>query len=609
MLSKRDFVAIVMMMVALLFMFQFSQVVKQQGNNYDVNEFAGESADGEKTDTARLFETLNSESAGKRNNGTVWFVGDRNSGTAMAAEQWSYYRKYKIRYFDDIPEADNSKNVKMIIFDTPSINLDNRTVLVKRLAEKMGSVLVFNGIPDRELINGNKKLRELFGITEIGENTQIEGIQMFEGFLIGGEVILKAQNDEEKKYEDLEMNIPWVKTGLGTKTYMVGLMDEKKVFPYDFPKILWRNYYHGAFVFAVNGDYIDGNMGMGFLDAMTYESERFSLYPVVNANSISVADFPYLSNENNDKMESVYSRDVETMLRDIVWPGFMSMVTRSDMLLSCFFTTKYNYDDPAQPMSAEIPFYLQQMKEINSEAGLSLAFTGDISTDEKIKQDVGFYGQAGTKYEYRLRYSDCIDDEDLKVLKNNGFTSGSISCREMSGNRLLRYLDKNITGQTVTNVASNYSFRDELVFRSVISSLGYSNLLIDMNNVVWPESIDDEWQNYFDRIYSNMTSYWSDSFGFAKTTLSESDLNFRKMYAADFDVETDKEDNNRIIVNMKGTEDAWFVLRTHNAAIGSISHGEYEEIGDYVYLIRLESGQTVIELDDTDDVFRYRNPF
>ena len=39
MVSKRRFFILVMMMFVLLFMFQFTQVVKERGNTYDTNPF------------------------------------------------------------------------------------------------------------------------------------------------------------------------------------------------------------------------------------------------------------------------------------------------------------------------------------------------------------------------------------------------------------------------------------------------------------------------------------------------------------------------------------------------------------------------------------------
>ena len=39
MISRRNFLIILLMMGVLLFMFQFSQLVKENGNDYETNEY------------------------------------------------------------------------------------------------------------------------------------------------------------------------------------------------------------------------------------------------------------------------------------------------------------------------------------------------------------------------------------------------------------------------------------------------------------------------------------------------------------------------------------------------------------------------------------------
>lgn len=41
MISRRNFLIILLMMGVLLFMFQFSQLVKENGNDYETNEYYG----------------------------------------------------------------------------------------------------------------------------------------------------------------------------------------------------------------------------------------------------------------------------------------------------------------------------------------------------------------------------------------------------------------------------------------------------------------------------------------------------------------------------------------------------------------------------------------
>ena len=42
MVSRRNFISIILMMAVLFFMFQFSQVIKIRGNDYNINEYINE---------------------------------------------------------------------------------------------------------------------------------------------------------------------------------------------------------------------------------------------------------------------------------------------------------------------------------------------------------------------------------------------------------------------------------------------------------------------------------------------------------------------------------------------------------------------------------------
>lgn len=69
----------------------------------------------------------------------------------------------------------------------------------------------------------------------VSEKTKLTGVKLFEGLLLGGEVVYETPKEkEEKERQDLQLEIPWYQVGSGTKTYMVGLLDHSK------QKLRWR---------------------------------------------------------------------------------------------------------------------------------------------------------------------------------------------------------------------------------------------------------------------------------------------------------------------------------------------------------------------------------
>ena len=326
MLSRRDFFAIFLMMLTVFFIFQFSLVMKAAGNEYDVNEHVVEVE--LKASDVPVIE------ADKK----VWFIGDINGPVGDAVCQWCTYTRQQLEVFSEIPEPKSITGLEAIVIDPKTVDIKNKTDKILKLTE-LRATLIFGDLPEATYIDSDEELKKLLGITKVVKPAiHVEGVQIFSGFLLGCEMVYAVNKDvpEEKRFEDLDLDIAWYDTGLGTKTYIVGVMDEDLVHPYDFPKMIWRSYYNGTFVYAVNGDYLQGMMGIGFLDSMIYDTKEYYIYPVVNANNIVFADFPYLTNENSEELKKIYSRDAEGFQRDIAWPGIISMATRSDFCMTCF---------------------------------------------------------------------------------------------------------------------------------------------------------------------------------------------------------------------------------------------------------------------------------
>ena len=156
---------------------------------------------------------------------------------------------------------------------------------------------------------------------------------------------------------------------------MVGLLPEesgKDVENEDLPTLIWRNGMDKGSVFAVVGDYLKDSSASGFLDGMLAEAFPYALYPVVNAQNLSMVDFPVFADENNGEIQKLYSESVTGMVRDIMWPSLISITEQSGMKMTCFVEPQEDYLDEIEPNGVFMEFYLKQMKEQDAEAGLSL---------------------------------------------------------------------------------------------------------------------------------------------------------------------------------------------------------------------------------------------
>lgn len=607
MISRRNFISIIVMMAVILFMFQFTQVIKATGNKYDVNEYVTEeplSGEDQWVPEEVLPET-------EENSGVI-LLGNADNELGDAVEQWCTYTKRRLTVATTLlTHMDAQVMPEMILLDSESVDvfreLDNLTAMAEN-----GVHIVFCNLPSVEKIRANDQIKEILGISTVKEEkVQVEGIRIFDGFLLGGEAYYKVQtqSEEEQKQQDLQLEMPWYIGDQGTKTYMVGIMDEKQVQMEDFPKIIWRNSYGNAMVFAVNGDYMSGLTALGILDAMVYEMNPYALYPVVNAQNTILVDCPILASENAEKIEEIYSRQPQAVFRDVMWPGIVAMSTKENLKLTFYFSTKYNYTDAIEPMAEELPYYLKQMKEIDAEAGKSLNYGEGIALREKMRTDERFYKEANNAYHFNTVYAEELSD-NLRTILDKGIQlrgTQTLACINTDDYPLLSYYTDEVTLQTVTNNAEEYSYSRDLQNRSLITSLAYSNVLIHMHNIMWPQSEEDQWENYFDKVFSNVSTYWSRYDVFAYTTMSEGDARLRTFLNLDY---VTKREENVISLQIDRVDtDAWFVLRTHDEAIKSIENAEYQEIESGAYLIHTLSDQVKIYLEKSDEVLELSDVF
>lgn len=603
MISRRNFLIILLMMGVLLFMFQFSQLVKENGNDYETNEYYSTGLPSGED----VWQPAQDGSAYASADGFVLFVGDAEGSIAKTTEEWCRYVKKDLLCEEHLTEG---RKPGLLLVDGASIDYTEEETAILSYASE-GVPVIFCSLPEASCIGEQKSLQTLLGITEIKDtDTEVEGIRLFDGFFLGGEAVYKTQDSAEAgELQDFTLTMPWYVTGKGTKTYMVGLKDETEVRREEFPRVLWRNRYGDTFVFAVNGDYLTDIAGFGILDGFLYEMQEITVYPVVNAQNITIADYPSLSAETDETMQAYYSRSSRSFVRDVMWPGILAMSSRQDLKMTCFLNTGYERAGVGGLQPEDLVFYLQQLKEAGAEAGLSMNRAESVSAGEQIAGTRGLLSRMDCSYSFGAVYEETVSEEFREEVETNACFSGihTLTCRERGENFLLSYYTDDVTLQGTTVEAGTYSCRTDFANRSLATALAYSNTLIDMHRIMWPETEDDRWERYFNEVFSNVSTYYH-TFSFMEdTTLSESDSRVRSLLNLSYETETE---NDGIVIYTTGIrQEAWFLLRTHGQKIADITNGEYEQIEQDAYLVKVQVGGTHIRLTQADEVLQYKEPF
>ena len=599
MVSRRKFFSIAIMMFVLLFLFQFSMVLRDRQNTYDVNSnLAPKQNDGK---NVWKNEELDPASVGTTDRRYVLFVGDSSSDMAEAVSRWCTYAKWDIAKCSSMEKfKENDKNLPgMLILESEKYALDDNLKKIEELEQK-GVIIVFGCLEDPKNIEKNQKLQDFLGIYKIvSKKTELTGAKLFEGLLLGGEVIYEMPEDkDERDRQDLQLNVPWYQVGSGTKTYMVGLLDQSKqketVENEELPTLIWRNGIRNGSIFCVVGDYMKDSTALGLLDGMVAEASSYYIYPVVNAQNLSMINFPVFADENNEQMMELYSQSITGMARDIMWPSLISIVEKGGLKMTCFMQPQTNYEDGIEPTSKDLVFYLKQMKEQNAEAGLSLQYKNAGSLRDKLNQDAEFFRKADSSYKYGAAYTEEKDLDTVKALMNTELMKNvsTLVCEYTEDEPVISYCTDSVTLQSVTSDGMNYTYSDDIRMRSIQSSLGYTNVMLNMQKIFWPERKKDRWQIMQKRFSSNLLTYWKKFTGFDSTTLSESNTRTRTFLNLDFsEIRTDDE------ITLKTSESgSWFILRTHGEEIEEIEGGTQKKLEDNVYLIQAQDTTVKIQV-------------
>ncbi len=599
MVSRRKFFSIAIMMFVLLFLFQFSMVLRDRQNTYDVNSnLAPKQNDGK---NVWKNEELDPASVGTTDRRYVLFVGDSSSDMAEAVSRWCTYAKWDISKCSSMEKfKENDKNLPgMLILESEKYALDDNLKKIEELEQK-GVIIVFGCLEDPKNIEKNQELQDFLGIYKIvSQKTELTGAKLFEGLLLGGEVIYETPEDkDERDRQDLQLNVPWYQVGSGTKTYMVGLLDQSKqketVENEELPTLIWRNGIRNGSIFCVVGDYMKDSTALGLLDGMVAEASSYYIYPVVNAQNLSMINFPVFADENNEQMMELYSQSITGMARDIMWPSLISIVEKGGLKMTCFMQPQTNYEDGIEPTSRDLVFYLKQMKEQNAEAGLSLQYKNAESLRDKLNQDAEFFRKADSSYKYGAAYTEEKDLDTVKALMNTELMKNvsTLVCKYTEDEPVISYCTDSVTLQSVTSDGMNYTYSDDIRMRSIQSSLGYTNVMLNMQKIFWPERKKDRWQIMQKRFSSNLLTYWKNFTGFDSTTLSESNTRTRTFLNLDFS-ETRTDDK----ITLKTSESgSWFILRTHGEEIEEIEGGTQKKLEDNVYLIQAQDTTVKIQV-------------
>ena len=157
MVSRRKFLIMAVMMIVLLFMFQFSQIMKESGNQYDENEYISENEQNKNDAWEAAVDTEHAV-----------LIGAKDSAIGKNISWWCTYTKRSLLAYDSITQCpeEELKGAQVILLTSDCVDYDKDMEMLLSLV-KQGISFVFCDLPMSSVIQEKEELRKFLGIDEV----------------------------------------------------------------------------------------------------------------------------------------------------------------------------------------------------------------------------------------------------------------------------------------------------------------------------------------------------------------------------------------------------------------------------------------------------------
>lgn len=593
MLSKRVYFTVSSLMMLVLFMFQFSGIIRKKYNNFDENKYAVS----EKNDLNKnnVFTVLTDEDkVVKSISGYIVYIGDINTKTGNTVYEWCNYTKRNLLVYKTVSQYHryNEKYPDAVLIDSDYVNIDSDIDTFSLLTD-YGINLVFCTLPSYSAISENQRFEQLCGISPHRESVNASGLKLYSGFLFGGEAWYTKENDPDGKFQNMKLTMPWYNTSNATKTYMSAVVeseDGSKIDNEDQPAVIWRKSHDHAYVFCINGDYIKDISGIGILTAIMSESKDLDIYPVVDSQSVIVNNFPMFSFENDDAVEKYYLRNTSSLLENVIWPDISNLAESTGARFTFMAAPQINYSDNNLVSVREMDYFFRLFSEISSEAGLTTTRDDASSIDEKLTADAGIFSNYLSNYKFTSIIARKDELENVLSSKNSLIDDVNTivtDSQDYGGTKLFSYVNDNVINVECPVTSDKYTYSDDFRQRCFQTALAYTNIEFNMTGVCNPDDEKELWNEEIKSKSTALTSYMKNSKMFTKCSISQADKRIREFMAADYSY---KQNSSYVSLDITGAQDMTrFIVRLRTGDVENVSGAVCTKVEKGVYLITAQS--------------------
>ncbi|MFA5528092.1 MAG: DUF2194 domain-containing protein [Peptostreptococcales bacterium] len=591
MLSKRIYFSILLLLLIMFIMFLLPHYGQYLSKHYNLQN--------EKIDIRR-HETIDEKYLDMQYGSpliegktAVAIVNQLDSFTRPLTE-FCVYNKYAYKVFDSLPSLDIMKDFDILILG--EIDYD-----MERLTEysHFGITMFFTKLPDYDFIDSSDAIANFFGIDSAVENDYpIDGFKIYPDFLIGyGRSYGKGDyfGDED----DTELIVPYYSLLPGYEIYSVGILEnqeELSIENIDLPPLLWKTRTHNSFVFIINSDIFMESSLLGILTGFNTREKEFHLYPIVNAQTISLLNYPYFSYEQEDEMKNIYARDTKALTRNLLFPNIVKILNHYGDSNNFFFSPQLDYSKIRYD-GGDIDFYIRQINKLSGNIGLSFSQQSHESIYRLLAINRLFYNQYLPDYSFNNLYLGGFSKEEFyKIADDHLLKDLSLVLSDYNPDEnLLYFLDEDILSIGFNKNGYKHETLDDLRMLSIENALGMCNVSVDLSQVYYPETPSIQWHN-LSLDWSKGKTYFNDFAVFDFVSINELERRVRRFLKLDYTYEVQDDHLNLSIKNFD--EKAFFIFSIYDKSIEKIENGEIKQISKDYYLIKANDENVVIHFKD-----------
>ncbi len=597
MVSRANYVAITIIMMIVLLLFQFTgvseNVVLRDGKNLSVDAAVSEEKEAVQKER---YEKAVAELTEMDGMAEIGLVGSEEA-CSKVGQEWCRNQKKTYRFYNSLQEAAKDPNCSKVLL-TDGKRLENEEALeaIEELGKRNRSVIV-SGLPDLNQVRKYPNILKSLGIQKIlDDSLELEGFRLFSGFILGGETV----------YDDYQQTLPYVKLDESVQVYAVGQSDAeewKQVKNEELPALIWRNYNFEGNVYVVNGDFLQEKPGAGILTGIAADMASRYLYPVVNAQVSAMINYPMLSEENKEVMEREYGQKSTAMVRDVLWPVIARIYYDTDERMTALIAPRLDYQGDGELNESLINYFYKQVTKMRGELGLSGEQKSAVSLEEKLGQDLEILKKNLPNYEMRIFYAGDMQEKEYEPFLKDGEALEDIHTilRDYSDRTeepMFSFAEGNALELMLYMDHSAYSSEDDFRLRCFQTAYGYYAGKVDMARAIYPETEQDLWNELSENWAKYYRPYRERFRYFDKLTATAADTRVRNYLALQYDV-TEREDT--LVLDVESEESQnYFILKTHGERIKKISGADCQELEKDWYLLKTESPQITIQLEQTD---------